>query len=140
MNYWDEKDELLYWTLKDNMRKPFSPIIKKYKIYSDKIMKWIRRRNEFGNIYTMYYPEGEETYLTCVYAFITDHDSLIIDLFSQLSTPSVFYRLSNRLVMTIYVPFPYTARTFVRKVLSTLQKENLVEDYSNSIMEYSFRP
>lgn len=137
---WDEKDELLYWILKDNMRKPFLPIMKEYKIYSDKIMKWIRRQNEFGNTIVMYYPEGEKNYLTYVYALDTDHDSLIIDLFSQLPASSIFYRLCDRLIMTIYVPFPYMARTFVRKVLSRLQKENFVKGYTNSIMEYSYRP
>ena len=137
---WDEKDEVIYEELHDNMRKPFLPIMKTHTIYSDKIMNWIKERDTFGQTFTFYYPEGEGAYLPVMYAMKTEYDSLIIDLFSQLPVTSVFYRLRDLFFMTLYIPFPLFARSLVRMVLSRLQESGLIEDYDNAIIEYHFRP
>jgi hypothetical protein len=137
---WDEKDEIIYSELCDNMRKPFLPIMKKHKLYSDKIMNWIKERDTFGQTITFYYPEGEGAYLPLMYVMKTEYDSLIIDLFSQLPVNSVFFRIENHLIMTIYVPFRYFLRLLIRKVFSKLGEANLIEDYDNTIIEYHYRP
>ena len=98
---WDEKDEVIYEELHDNMRKPFLPIMKNHTIYSDKIMNWIKERDTFGQTFTFFYPEGEIAYLPVMYAMKTEYDSLIIDLFSQLPVTSVFYRLRDLFFMTL---------------------------------------
>lgn len=137
---WDEKDEILYWEYYYNMRKPLSSVMRENQIYSDKIMNWIRRRNEFGQILMFYFPEGERTYLPSIYVLKTDYDSVVIDLFSQLPVSSAFYRVGGCLVMTLYVPFRLIVRSSVRNVLSRLQEEALVEEYDNTIVEYHYRP
>lgn len=137
---WDAKDELLCQEFCSNMRKPLSSVMKSTHVYSDKIMKWIRRRNEFGQTLTFYFPEGERMYLPSIYVLKTEYDSVVIDLFSQLPVSSAFYRVGDRLVMTVYVPFPLVVRSLIRNVLSRLQEETLIEGYDNAIIEYHYRP
>lgn len=137
---WDEKDEALYGEFCNDLRKPLSSVMRKTHTYSDKIMSWLRRRNEFGQILTFYLPDGESMYLPSLYMIKTDYDSLVIDLFSQLPVTSTFYRVGRQLVMSIHVPFPFIVRSLVRNVLSRLQDESLIEGYDNTIVEYHYRP
>jgi hypothetical protein len=141
---WDELDEAIYCALSNNLRKPFTQIIESTGAYSDKIMAWFRNRDKFGNTITMFFPEGESSYqlsLFCV-EISKSYDWFLIDLFSQLPTSSVFYRIRKKLMMCIYLPFfpSPDARIIVRKVLSILQKKELVKRYTNSIVEYYKRP
>jgi hypothetical protein len=137
---WDEKDEILYGEFCNNMRKPLSSVMKRNHIYSDKIMDWIRRRDEFGQTLTFYFPEGESIYLPFIYILKTDYDSVIIDIFSQLPVSSTFYRVGGHLIMALHVPFRFVIRSLIRNVLSKLQDESLIEGYDNSIVEYHYRP
>lgn len=137
---WDSRDEVLYWELCNDMRKPFSSIMRKHHLYSDRIMDWIRRRDEFGQTLTLYFPDGAMTYLPSIYVLKTDYDSVIIDLFSQLPVSSTFHRIGEYLVMSLHVPFQLVVRSLVRNVLSRLQDESFIEGYDNSIVEYHYRP
>ena len=137
---WDEKDEALYEELCNDMRKSLSSVMRNTHVYSDKIMDWMRRREEFGQTLVFYFPEGESTYLPYIYVLETDYDSVVIELFSQLPVTVAFYRLGGRLVMTLYVPFRLAVRSLVRNVLSDLQEKALVDGYDNSIIEYHYRP
>jgi len=139
---WDELDEIIYREFSNNMRKPFTHVIESTNAYSDKIMKWLRRRHRFGDTITMFFPEGESSYQLSLFCIETKNDWLLIDLFSQMPTSSVFYRLGKKLMMSIYLPFfpSPEGRMIVRKVLSILQKKELVSSYTNSIVEYYYRP
>lgn len=137
---WADVDEVIYNEISNNIRKSFSSIIKNTDAYSDRILWWYRNRNEFGNTIITYFPEGESSYQSSLFAIDTENDWLLINLFSELPSSSIFYRLDNKLMMAIYLPFTFEARFIVRKVLSTLRKEELVEDYTNSIIEYYCRP
>ncbi len=137
---WDDLDEVIFWELCNDVRKPFSRIVKTTGAYSDKILKWFRKRNEFGHTFTMFFPRGEGSYQLTLYAVETEEDSLLIDIFSKFPTSSVFYRVDKYLMMVLYVSFPYIARSLVRNVLSSLQKKELIGDYINSIAEYSYHP
>jgi hypothetical protein len=136
---WDDLDEAIYLSLNGNLRKPWAHVLKESGAYNDKIMKWFRRRDKFGHTITMYFPEGERAYQSSVFALETQHDRLIIDLFSELPSSSVFYRLDKYLIMTLYVSFPLIAKSMVRRVLSCLQKKELMGEYINSIIEYYYR-
>jgi hypothetical protein len=137
---WDEKDERIFDSLYNNLRKPFSTVLKESGTYSDKIIKWFHNRDKFGHTITMFFPQGESSYQLTLYAIKTSSDSLLIELFSRLPTSSVFYRVGDFLMMTIYISFPFTARSIVRRVLSYLKKKELIDTYTNSIIEYSYRP
>jgi hypothetical protein len=139
---WDDKDESIFNALTNNVRKPWIQVLKESGAYKDKIMKWFRRRNEFGDTHIMFFPQGESSYQLSLFMVETEYDWLLIDIFSELPTSSVFYRLRNKLMMGIYLPFlpSQGGRFIVRKVLSVLQKKELVTDCTNSIVEYYFRP
>lgn len=137
---WDEADEKIYWKIADDLRKPFKEIIREIDTYSDKVISWFKNKDQFGKAISMYFPEGEGSYLLSLFSIKTDNDALLIDLFSHFPTSTVFYRLDDRLMMLIYLPFLVDARVLVRKMLFELKKRELVEEYSNSIVEYGHRP
>jgi len=136
---WDEKDERLYEELHNDLRKPFAQVMRETHTYSDKIMEWFRSRDKFGHTITMYFPQGLSSYLPALYVIDTEHESLMIHLFSELPTPSVFYKINDMLMMSIYLPFTLKDRSLIRKALSILQKRELVNEYTNSITEYFYR-
>jgi hypothetical protein len=136
---WDEIDERTYWMVTDNIRKPFREIIREGQTYSDRVLEFFRNKDRFGEVFSMYFPDGEGSYQPSLFSIKTDNDALLIDLFSCFPMSNVFYRLDNRLIMWINLPFLLDARILVREVLLNLKKEELVEEYSNSIVEYSYR-
>lgn len=136
---WDEMSERIYENLCNDLRKPFAQVLKSAHTYSDKVMKWIRSRDEFGQTITMYFPLGEGAYQLSLYAVETVYDSLLINLFSLLPSSSIFYRLGSTVMMCVYLPFTFEGRYIVRKVLSLLQEKELVKGYTNSVVEYGYR-
>jgi len=136
---WDKVDEKIYWLVRDNFRKPFREIIADLDTYSDKVLNWFRNRDQFGHTITMYFPHGESFYQPSLFSIKTDNDALLIDLFSCLPVSNVFYRINDRLMMWINLPYLLEARILVRKVLCVLKKKELVEEYSNSVIEYFYR-
>lgn len=139
---WDDLDEAIYNSLTNNIRKPWVRVLEESGAYKDKIQKWFRRRHEFGGTHVMYFPQGENSYQLSLYMVETEYDWLLIDIFSELPTSSVFYRLNSKLMICIYLPFLHSqgGRFIVRKALSVLQKKELVTDCTNSIVEYYYRP
>ena len=139
---WDENDEAIYWNICNDLRKPFASVVKSSKTYNDKTWTWFKNRDKFGDTITMFFPEGETSYQVSLFCIDTEYDSLIIDIFSELPTSSVFYKICDQLMMCIYLPFfpSPDARALPFKALSILKKEELVVDYTNSIVQYGFRP
>lgn len=143
-NPWDELDEVIFQRLCNNLRSSFTDIIETTGAYSDKIMDWFRNREKFGHDVVMFFPRGESSYQLSLFCIDTEKetDSILIDIFSKLPTSSVFYRIEEKLMMSIYLPFLSGGggRFIVRKTLDILQKKELVKSYTNSIVEYGFRP
>ena len=137
---WDDLDEALYWSFCNNVRKRFTHVMEETGAYSDKILGWFRNRDRFGDTITMFFPEGERYYQLTLYVIETRYDNILIDIFSQLPTSSIFYRVDKYLVMSIYISFPFEARSLVWRILSLLKEKKLVKNYTNSIVEYGFRP
>lgn len=137
---WGDLDEAIYWSFCNNVRKRFMHVIEETGAYSDKILDWFRNRDRFGDTITMFFPEGEKYYQLTLYMIETSYDNILIDIFSQLPTSSVFYRVDKYLIMAIYISFPFEARSLVRRILSLLKEKKLVKNYTNSIVEYGYRP
>ena len=108
---WDEKDEELFIYFKYNMRKPLTPFIKESDITAEKIKKWLKRLPECCTIITRYYPETRAAYDPYIFIFETDYEDFIIDLFSELPTSCLFFKVSDKLILHAYVD-----REFLRKV------------------------
>ena len=136
---WDEKDEAIFQILSNDMRISFSRVLRLAGTYSDKILKWFRRRDEFGNTITMFFPEGDSSYILLRYLIETEIDSLLIDIFSELPTSTTFCRVGKKLLISVYLPFNVESRKIIRETMSVLKREGLVTDCTNSFVEYYYR-
>jgi hypothetical protein len=138
---WNEKDEAIFNTIYNDVRIPFASIVESVETYNDKTWSWFKNRKKFGDVITYFFPEGEAAYIPSLYFIDTEsaNDSVIIDIFRELPTAVSFYRLCSKLIMLAYLPFTLEGRSIVRKALSILQKEELVDGYTNSIVEYHYR-
>lgn len=135
---WDKGMEAIYRALRNDMRKPFLQVINEVGTYSDKIMKWMRSRHEFGQTIVTYFPLGVASYRLVTFLIETECDSLFIDLFSSFPASTVFYRVEDHLIMAVYLPYTLEGRSIVHKVLSILGKKELVGKYTNSVSEYHY--
>ncbi len=105
---WDENDEALFRYFKYNLRKPLSPMIKRsHKIPEGKIEQWLRRLPETCTIATVYFPKKLSAYDPYLYMFETEYEDFIIELFSELPTSSLFFRVSNKLFSRLYLDRQY---------------------------------
>jgi hypothetical protein len=141
---WDENDEKIYGELCNDFRKPFREVLRNTGTYSDKLLRWIRNRDQFGQTIVMYFPEGLGAYQPTTFLVETEYDSLLIEIFSCLPVPTVFYRIGAVVLFNVFLPFslggevPYRSVPYV--VLNELRKKKLVLKYTNSIDQYYYRP
>ncbi len=137
---WNEDMEKIYLQLFNDMRKPFRQILRETGVDFQIFKKWLKDRDEFGQTIIMYFPDGVSAYQPTTYCIETEHDSLLIDLFSNLPVSCYFYRLDDRLLMKLYLPYTTKGKKVVRNILRALRKKELVQDYANSIDEYYYTP
>jgi hypothetical protein len=100
---WDDEDEALYQYFKYNLRKPFSPVMRRHLITSGKIYTFLEKLPSCCTITLSYYPEGVASYDPYLFMFDTDYEDFLIDLFSLLPTSSFFFKASGRLFLLAYV-------------------------------------
>ncbi len=138
---WDDANEKIYLQFCNDYRKHLAKVLRNTGTYKDKIMNWIRTKEQFGDVIVMYFPRGEDHYLLSIYSIETNLDSLIIDLFSMFPVSTVFYRVKDTLMVCAYLPFYPSpeGRYTVNEVLSTLKEKELVRKYTNSIVQYHYR-
>jgi len=137
---WNETLEKIYLEFSENLRKPFKSVLKNTGAKRDTILDWIKKRNRFGHTILMYFPDGLSAYQPTVYCLETDHDSLLIDIFSSLPVPSVFFRIGEKLIMKLYLKNDSLEGKYISfKVMSALRKKELVKNYTNSIIQYGYR-
>ena len=139
---WDTVMEQIYQKLYNNFRRPIREILRTTDAYSDKVIEWIRNRDTFGDTIIMYFPEGLPAYQPATYCIETEYqyDSLIIDLFSSFPVSTIFYRLHDKLMISMFLPFALEGKKITRRILSVLRKKELVGKYTNSIDEYFNSP
>jgi hypothetical protein len=94
---WDEEDELLYRYFKYDLRKPLAPVMRKHAISGGKLYKFLERLPETCTIATSYYPETLSAYDHYLFAFNTDYEDFIIELFSELPATISFFKVSDKL-------------------------------------------
>ena len=136
---WDEFDERIYLEFSKNMRKPFKLVLNKTGAKRDQILNWMKRRDQFGHTIVMYFPLGLNSYQPTIYCIDTCFDSLLIDFFSSLTVPTVFYRIGEKLMVKVYLQNNSLEGKYIsNKVLSKLRKKELVEGYTSSIVQYYY--
>jgi hypothetical protein len=108
---WSEKDEILYRYFKYDLRRPFAPVMDKYKICTYTVYNWLERLPVCCTIATSYFPEKLSEYEPYLFLFETDYEDFIIELFSELPSSSWFFKVSDKL-------FLYTriSKKFIKKI------------------------
>ena len=100
---WDEKDEILYREFEYNFRKPYSPLIKKHKIYKYTIDAWFEKIHQYCTVFTSYYLDTWRSYYFYIYMIETDYKDFIVELFSQLPATTWFYTVSDKLFIDMCI-------------------------------------
>ncbi|MBU7025661.1 MAG: hypothetical protein HXS48_01870 [Theionarchaea archaeon] len=104
---WDSEDEKLFLEFNYDLRKPVSPIMKNNLISWGKVEKWFKKLPECCTIITRYFPKRISAYDPYLFVFQTNYEDFIIDLFSELPTSSIFFKVSDRLFMVARVRKEY---------------------------------
>ncbi|MBU7045510.1 MAG: hypothetical protein HXS54_03660 [Theionarchaea archaeon] len=147
---WDSEFETLFREFNYDLSRPITPIIRKHLISWGKMDKWMKNLSKYCTIITNYYPGGISSYDPYLFMFETDYEDFIVNLFSELPTTSLFFKISNKLFLLAYVKREYIrvldTQTHINRlyipnmVIRLLQKgailtENhgIVECYWNSV-------
>ena len=144
---WDEKDEDLFRYFKYDLRKPLDPIRKEHQITSYKAWGWLKKLPECCTVYTRYFPEGILGYDPYIYVFETDYEDFIIDLFSELPTSTLFFKVSNKLILLAYVqresvrngsnrPISDVNELHIPLLVRSLLKRRIIKSEEHAIVNY----
>ena len=146
---WDEADEILFRYFKDNLRKPLTPMLRKGQIDRKKIQTWFSRLPECCSIITKYYPETRAAYDPYIFVFETDYEDFIIDLFSELPTSSLFFKVSDKLILDAYVdrkfmrgrnlPVSDISKLHILLLTRELLKRKIIKSKAHAIVTYHWR-
>jgi hypothetical protein len=146
---WDKEDEILYRYFKDNLRRPSTPIFKEYSIKGEKISEWFDRLPECCSIITKYYPETRAVYDPYIFVFETDYEDFIIDLFSELPTSSLFFKVSNKLVLYAFLikkflrsselSVPDIRKLYIPLLIRELSKKEIIRSKAHAIVNYHWK-
>jgi len=144
---WDEKGEILYRYFKYDLRKPVDPVRKKHRITNYKAWNWLKKLPEYCTVYTRYFPEGILGYDSYIFVFETDYEDFIIDLFSELPTTSMFFRVSNKLILLAYIqkqflrngdnrPISDVSELHIPLLIRNLLKKGIIKSEGHAIVNY----
>ena len=146
---WGETDETLYRYFKDNLRKPIKRVMKEKNISGWKTYEWFSRLPECCSIITKYYPETRELYDPYIFVFETDYEDFIIDLFSELPTSSLFFKVSDKLILDAYVdrkfmrgrnlPVSDISKLHILLLTRELLKRKIIKSKAHAIVTYHWR-
>ncbi len=143
---WDENDEKLYNYFKYDLRKKVGPLIKEQQMSKDIIYHFLETVEERCTIWTAYFPESYLNYMPYLYMFETDYEDFIIEVFSELPTTTISFKVANTLFLYVYAPRKYIwEEPKIPRGLSipSLEKELLnsgaAKKKTRSIIERSWR-
>jgi DNA-binding Lrp family transcriptional regulator len=100
---WNAEDEMLYREFKYDLRKPLEPVIKKHHIWGGKAYDWLKKLPQYCTITTSYFPESISQYDPYLFIVETGYEDFIIDLFSELPTSVLFFKVSDKLLIYAHV-------------------------------------
>ena len=144
---WDVTYGTLYRDLRDNLRKPVTPIMKEHNISGERFYKFLEDLPRTCTIATHFYPDTLSAYDPYLFMFETEYEDFIIDLFSKLPTSTTFFNVSNKLLMLAYVPKHMTRGTdiqqsvrklFIPLTVSNLVNRKIVGSVARAIVEFSW--
>jgi hypothetical protein len=143
---WDEEDEALYQYFKYNLRKLFSPVMRRHLITSGKIYAFLEKLPSCCTITISYFPEGIAAYDPYLFMFDTEYEDFLINLFSLLPTSSFFFKVSDKLLLLAYVKrhlLRYDGLTMsdvgqlqIPLLVKSLLDKKIIKSEDHAIVEY----
>lgn len=137
---WDREFEMLYREFKLNLRKKQTPVRRKYLISGSKMQKWFERLPECCTVFTAYYPESLGAYNPYFFMFETDYEDFIVELYSELPTSSVFFKVSSWLFLCASLDRGMVSdisKIFKHNLLiENLLKRGIINSEQHTIFEY----
>ncbi len=123
---WDSEYEALFKEFNYDLTKSIKKIMKKHLISWTKFEKWFKDLPRLCTVMTGYYPGKISSHDPYLFTVETDYEDFIVNLFSELPTTALFFRVSDQLFI-----LAYTKREYVRVMdsqihISKLQIPNLV--------------
>jgi predicted transcriptional regulator len=146
---WDEEDEILYREFKYDLRKPLTPVMKTHLISGQKIYSWLKKLPECCTIFPRFFPLSIISYDPYLFMFETEYEDFIIELFSELPTSSLFFKVRDTLFLYANVD-----RSSLRKVglnmsdvsqlhipllVDHLLKKGILTNEAHAIIAYHWR-
>jgi hypothetical protein len=145
---WNEEDEILYQYFKYDLRKPLNHIIKKGHT-KNKIYKWFKKLPQCCSIMTQYYPQTQLASNSYIFIFETVYEDFIIDLFSEIPTSCVFFKVSDKLVLDVHMkrelegidsqPVSNITRLYIPLLIRHLSKEGIIKKERHALVSYYWR-
>ena len=141
---WDSEDEKLFQEFNYDLRRPITPILRKNLISWGKLEKWMKKLSKCCTIITHYYPKKISAYDPYLYVFETDYEDFLINLFSELPTTSLFFKVSNKLCIYAHVKREYArvveTQSDIRELhipalVAELIRKGIIQKEAHSIVE-----
>jgi hypothetical protein len=146
---WEEEDEVLYKNLKYDLRKPLYPIARKNHISGQRAWDWLEKLPECCSIMTPYYPQTRSAYNSYIFVFETEYEDFIIDVFSELPSSCVFFKVSNKLVLHAHVvrellrsnsqPVSNISRLHIPLLTKYLLEKGIIKKERHALVDYYWR-
>lgn len=143
---WDSEDETLYQEFKYNVRKPLTPIMKNNLISGQKIYEFLQRLPECCTVFTKYFPETISAYDPYLFMFETDYEDFIVDLFSELPTSSMFFKVADKLFLSVHMKkdsirkvgldMADIAQLWIPLLVGDLKNKGILTKEAHAIVEY----
>ena len=137
---WDEEEWTLYYYFKRKLRRNFNRMRKEHKISWRKYEDWKATLKKYCSINITYLHEGYDAYMSVALCLETDYEQYLIDLLSLLPTGTIFYKIGERLMVTIYAPREDVECTYrIFRVISQLKGNGIVHDYLDGVAVWYWR-
>ncbi len=94
---WDSEYEVLFNEFNYDLTKPISPLMVKHCISWWKVDTWMKNLSKYCTVFTLYYPRKISSYDPYLFRIKTDCEDFIINLFSELPTSTLFFRVADSL-------------------------------------------
>jgi len=142
---WSIEDEFLYKYFKYHLRAHIKPIMKKHQISAEKVYNFLNNLQNTCTIHTSYYPDGLSSYDPYLFMFETDYEDFIIDLFSELPSSVSFFKVSNMLFLSTYIPrelargvdLQLSNKLYIPLLMVDLLERSVIRNKDYVIVEYS---
>ncbi len=146
---WDSEDEILYGEFKYDVRKPLTPVMKKHLISGQKIYAWLKRLPQCCTIFPRFFPLSIAGYDPYLFMFETAYEDFIIDLFSELPTSSLFFKIGNTLFLygnvdrsslrKVGIDMSDVSQLHIPLLVDHLLKKGILQNESHAIIAYHWR-